>query len=169
MFPQHFILRSCLLLPLLVWAAESQAESDFDTFLKPLFAKTCTKCHGEKKVKGKGQPQGAHHRETSSGQAKLIKEMIEVIDAYDMPPEDEPKLDEQDRTKLLASLKTMLREATAGTEAKQVQIRRLNRFQYNNSIKDLFQLKGNVFPLTEKLLTRHENYVHAKRTRCRSG
>ena len=162
MFPQHFILRSCLLLPLLVWAAESQAESDFDTFLKPLFAKTCTKCHGEKKVKGKVNLKELTTAKHLLAKPKLIKEMIEVIDAYDMPPEDEPKLDEQDRTKLLASLKTMLREATAGTEAKQVQIRRLNRFQYNNSIKDLFQLKGNVFPLTEKLLTRHENYLHAK-------
>ena len=40
-------------------------------------------------------------------------------------------------------------------------IRRFNRFQYNNSVKDLFQLKLDVFELPEKLMTRQENYLIA--------
>ena len=78
-----------------------------------------------------------------------------------MPPEDEPELNEEVRTKLLATLKTMLREATTGKQANQARIRRLNRFQYNNAVKDLFQLKMDVFELPEKLMTRHEDYLHA--------
>jgi hypothetical protein len=54
----------------------------------------------------------------------------------------------------------MLRKATAGNEARPNQIRRLNRFQYNNSVKDLFQLKVDVFKLPEKLMTREGNYLH---------
>jgi hypothetical protein len=162
MLANQVLRKCCLLFSLFGLVAESRGASDFDTFLKPFFAKTCTKCHGEKKVKGKVNLKELTTAEHLLAKPKLIEEMIEVIDAYDMPPEDEPELDDQDRTKLLASLKTMLRESTAGTEAKQVQIRRLNRFQYNNSIKDLFQLKGNVFPLTEKLMTRHGNYLQAR-------
>jgi hypothetical protein len=55
----------------------------------------------------------------------------------------------------------MLRDATSGETARQLQIRRLNRFQYNNSVKDLFRLKLDVFVLPEKLMTRHQNYLSA--------
>ena len=36
---------------------------------------------------------------------------------------------------------------------------RLNRFQYNNTVRDLFGLKLNVFALPEKLMTRHGDYL----------
>ena len=49
----------------------------------------------------------------------------------------------------------------SGARAARIGVRRLNRFQYNNSVKDLFQLKLEVFPLSEKLMTRHSRYLHA--------
>jgi hypothetical protein len=53
----------------------------------------------------------------------------------------------------------MLRDATRGKTAARSPVRRLNRFQYNNSVRDLFQLKQDVFALPEKLMTRHDNYL----------
>ena len=89
--------------------------------------------------------------------------MIEAIDARDMPPEDEPELEAKEREKLLVTLKDMLGRASAGEVVERGRIRRLNRFQYNNSIRDLFQLNRDVFALPEKLMTRHgNNYVHAQ-------
>ncbi|MBT4901427.1 MAG: DUF1588 domain-containing protein [Verrucomicrobia bacterium] len=87
--------------------------------------------------------------------------MIEVIDAADMPPEDEPRLTEAQRANLLASLKTELRAATANAKGGHIPIRRLNRFQYNNTVRDLFQLNRDVFPLPEKLMTRQTIYLNA--------
>ena len=157
--PAHkLIYKSCLLLPLLCLGVDLAA-NDFDNFLKPLFTRKCIKCHGEKKVKGKVNLKKIQTAKQFLAKPELIKEMIEVIDAYDMPPEDEPALEKNDRTRLLTALKTLLREATAGEKTEKVQIRRLNRFQYNNSIKDLFQLKLDVFRLPEKLMTRHGNYL----------
>ncbi|MBT6660958.1 MAG: DUF1588 domain-containing protein [Verrucomicrobia bacterium] len=92
---------------------------------------------------------------------ELIKELIEVIDAADMPPEDEPRLTEAQRANLLASLKTELRAATATAKGGHIPIRRLNRFQYNNTVRDLFQLNRDVFPLPEKLMTRQTIYLNA--------
>ncbi len=138
---------------------------DFDKFPKPLFAKNCTQCHGEKKkVKGKVNLLEIKTAEQLLAKPKLIKELIESIDARDMPPEDEPELDEKDRLKLLATLKAMLRESTdAGHwEVTQVRMRRLNRFHYNNSIRDLFRLNRDVFVLPEKLMTRGSNYLQDK-------
>ena len=120
---------------------------EFDQFVKPLLVKNCVRCHGGDEVNGKVNFKELQTSRHFLDQPKLIKEVIEVIDANDMPPEDEPQLEETERTKLLATLKTMLRKATAGNEARPNQIRRLNRFQYNNSVKDLFQLKVDVFKL----------------------
>ena len=137
------------------------AADDFDKILKPLFAKNCIKCHGEKKVKGKINLKEITNAKQFLSKPKLIKELIGVIDMADMPPEDEPQLTKAQRTKLLTTLKAQLRVATAGVESKPSPIRRLNRFQYNNSVRDLFQLNRDVFGLSEKLMTRQGNYLNA--------
>jgi|TARA_B100000959_G_scaffold212426_1_gene223413 mono/diheme cytochrome c family protein len=152
-------LASLLLAPTSAPAAEDPAAA-FSTSLKPLFTKHCIKCHGGEKTKGKVNLKEITTAPQLRSKPKLLKEMIEAIDAYDMPPEDEPELAESERSTLLASLESALREAVAeDAGAKQIRIRRLNRFQYNNTLRDLFQLKRNVFALPEKLMTRHSNYL----------
>ena len=142
-----------------VVASESRAD-EFADFVNPLVAKHCLKCHGGEAVKGEVNFKPIATTAQFIAQPVLINKMIEAIDANDMPPEDEPQLDEKTRIKLLATLKAMLRDATTGKERAPSQIRRLNRFQYNNSVRDLFQLKLDVFELPERLMTRHDNYLH---------
>ena len=141
----------------IVWT-ECRAD-DVAEFLNPLVAKHCLKCHGGEKVNGEVNFKPITMAAQFLAQPALINKMIDAVDANDMPPEDEPQLDEKTRTRLLATLKTMLRDATTGKERAPSQIRRLNRFQYNNSVRDLFQLKLDVFELPEKLMTRHDNYL----------
>jgi len=150
----------CLLLSLISIVTDARGADDFDRFLKPLFARSCIRCHGEKKAKGKVNLEEIDTAKHFLGKPELIEEMIGVIDAADMPPEDEPALDGEVRAELLATLRAMLLESTSGTEVKRAGIRRLNRFQYNNCVKDLFQLKGDVFGLPEKLMTRYGNYLN---------
>ena len=88
--------------------------ADFDSFLKPLLAQKCAKCHGEEEVNGEVNFEGITTAKLFLEKPKLINRMIGAIDANDMPPEDEPQLDESTRAQLLATLKTMLRDATAG-------------------------------------------------------
>lgn len=156
---RQFIFRFCLLLPFISIASRAHGADQFDSFLKPLFTQNCIKCHGEKKVKGKVNLKEITLSKQFLARPKLIKELIEVIDANDMPPEDEPGLKENDRARLLMTLKSFLRDATAGISTKKIQLRRLNRFQYNNAIRDLFRLKRDVFALSEKLMTRQSKYV----------
>lgn len=135
------------------------ADDHFDKVLLPAFTQHCLKCHGKEKVKGKVNL----HEITSAAQflsnPKLIKDVLDAVDATDMPPEEEPQLDAVKRAEMVAALKAMLRASTNGPESARNQISRLNRFQYNNSIRDLFQLKSNVFGLSEKLMTRHDSYL----------
>ena len=119
----------------------------------------CLKCHGGDEVNGEVDFKQVNTLEKFHGQPKMIDRMINAIADNSMPPEDEPALDEKTRAELLAALKTMLRKATAGKANSSVRIRRLNRFQYNNTVKDLFQLKQDLFGLPEKLMTRYDNYL----------
>ena len=160
MFAKRFIQRGGLLL-LFVSIHTALEADEFDQFLKPFFTKNCVKCHGGEKVKGKVNLKEIANVKQFLANPELIKELIEVIDAADMPPEDEPQPKPAERTHFLASLKTMLRTATDGVAAKQNQIRRLNRFQYNNSVRDLFRLNRDVFALPEKLMTRQTIYLSA--------
>ena len=140
-------------------ATECRAD-EFANFLNPLVAKHCLKCHGGEEVNGEVNFKPITTAAQFLAQPAVINKMIQAVDSNDMPPEGEPQLDEKTRTRLLATLKTMLRDATSGKERTSSPIRRLNRFQYNNSVRDLFQLKLDVFELPEKLMTRHDNYLH---------
>jgi len=160
MLARRFIFWICLLL-VLAGIASAQAADEFEQFLKPLFAKSCVKCHGGEKVKGKVNLKAITTAKAFLAKPQLIKEIIEVIDAADMPPEDEPQLTQAQRTKMLATLKTQLRVATAGVKTRHSRVRRLNRFQYNNAVRDLFGLNRDVFALPEKLMTRETIYLNA--------
>lgn len=163
-FHFHATIRALLLTAVVLSlpARGSQAD-EFNDFIKPLLAETCIKCHGEKKTKGKINLAEITSADQFSRQPELIEGLIEVIDASYMPPEDEPPLEEPVRLKLLATLKSMLAKAASNdTTSRKLAPRRLNRFQYNNAVRDLFRLTKGVFPLSEKLMTRHDPYLRSK-------
>jgi len=160
MFARWFILRGILLLAF-AWLSAASVADDFQQKLQPIFARHCVKCHGGEKVKGKVNLNEIANAGQLLAKPELIKEIIDVIDAGDMPPEDEPQLQPTDRSELLISLKVMLRDAATGQAAKRNPPRRLNRFQYNNAVRDLFQLNRDVFALSEKLMTRETIYLNA--------
>ena len=144
----------CLWGPLVATSPALGSEA-FGEFARPLFSTHCTKCHAGKRAKGGVDLKAVTTREQLLAQPELIRKVIQVIDAADMPPEDEPAPSEADRTRLIATLKSLLRVATAAEPERRAPIRRLNRFQYNNAVKDLFRMKVDVFRLPEKLMTRY--------------
>ena len=139
------------------------ADNAFESVLRPALTQHCVKCHGGQKViKGKVNMFEIKRGGQLLAKPKLIKEMVEVLDARDMPPETEPALDAKKRAAMLTTLRAMLRQSVEGHQVKHVRVRRLNRFQYNNSIRDLFQLDRDVFQLSEKLMTRESNYLMSR-------
>ena len=122
-----------------------------------LIQNRCVKCHGKDgKVKGKVDLLKIDSFDKLSSHPDLIKEMIEVLDAGDMPPEKEPVLPEGDRVTIIATLKDVL--VTTKNEYAKAEVRRLNRFQYNYAVRDLFQLNRDVFSLPERLIYRDSTY-----------
>jgi hypothetical protein len=158
--PTRILIHISPLLLLLASVSSNLAAADPDKSVLSVIRQKCAKCHGKGEVNGDVNFKQFNTKRKLLGQPQLIDQVINAIDDKFMPPEDEPQLDETTRALLLARLKSMLEEATAGKDVSGLTIRRLNRFQYNNTVKDLFQLKLDVFGLSEKLMIRYDNYLH---------
>ncbi|MEZ6127821.1 MAG: DUF1592 domain-containing protein [Planctomycetaceae bacterium] len=94
-----------------------------------------------------------------TGNAELVRRLIDVLDLQEMPPEDAPQPDPELRRQLIAELKVLLQSATERNhDFRHTPIRRMNRFQYNNAVTDLFDLKCIVLTLPERMMRDHDGY-----------
>ena len=92
---------------------------------------------------------------------ELIQDMIDVLEFEEMPPEDEEPLGPETRQSMLTHLAGILKVALAAQpDFQTTPIRRINRFQYNNAVEDLFDLKVEVFALPERMVREHGNYFN---------
>ncbi|MCH2203263.1 MAG: DUF1592 domain-containing protein [Fuerstiella sp.] len=89
---------------------------------------------------------------------ELLETLIEVLENRSMPPKDNPAPPASARRHLVARLQGMLRQALKTQAFAPTQIRRMNRFQYNNSVVDLLELNRQIFRLNERLMRRREDY-----------
>ncbi len=113
----------------------------------------CFRCHGQGKVHGKVNLAEAFATETRGlvSDLDLIEKMIEALAGGEMPPEEEKQPTEKQRKAWVTQLKDLLRtELRTRTGITRVPIRRMNRFEYNNAVKDLFQLARDPFALPER-------------------
>ncbi|MEM7009933.1 MAG: DUF1592 domain-containing protein [Verrucomicrobiota bacterium] len=131
-----------------------------DNFIIDVFQKNCIQCHGQDgKVKGKVDLLEIQSVSQLTEHPELLEKLVEVIDFQEMPPEDEPQIESEERKRLLASLEGLLEKSVASAASfPHAPIRRMNRFQYNNAVVDLFELNCTVFTLPERMMREHKNY-----------
>jgi hypothetical protein len=140
--------------------ASAYDEKVFKDIIQPVFKESCGKCHGAKeKIKGDVNLMELKTVKDLSNNPELIQVMIDVLDFEEMPPEDEEPLNAATRKSLVIHLTDLLQVAvTTQQNYPATPIRRMNRFQYNNAVQDLFDLKVDVFALPERMLREHGDY-----------
>ena len=139
----------CLAISCLIWLgaatpAVSEAApfvhvDDYQQNIVPLFNKYCISCHGGKKPKG-----DLHLDEytTSDGLLKkidLMETMLTNVKNGEMPPEGKPKPTRAELDTLTGWLNGQIVKAhlNGKRDPGRVTMRRLNRNEYNNTIRDL--------------------------------
>ena len=129
--------------------------------MRPVMATYCFKCHGDKeKVKGKVNLKKLTTRKDFLADIELTRKVAEALAYQEMPPEDEEQLPEAEHGKLSALFNGVLEEyLKASGTLKPVVMRRMNRYEYNNAVRDLLKLKGDLYPLPEKVI-RGRNYFN---------
>ena len=90
--------------------------------------------------------------------ADLLTDIIDVNELREMPPEDEPQPTDGDRQRIVDLLKQTVASLTRQGKPSETPIRRMNRFQYNNAVTDLFDLNCTVFTLPERMVRVHKGY-----------
>ena len=113
--------------------------ADFNKTGRPFLVKHCVSCHGPKKQSAKLR---LDQLEPDFGDLSLSAKWTEVLDrvnAGEMPPEDAPQPDQQALREFTAWVTSELERANAARQSTggQVVLRRLNRNEYRNTIRDL--------------------------------
>lgn len=108
----------------------------------PVLQKYCMQCHGGAKPRA-GFDVSKLNDQTDR---KTWEKVIRALHAREMPPEDKPQPSAAERDKLLAFLdqKLAVVDCTKGVrDPGRVTLRRLNRVEYNNTIRDLLNVTFN--------------------------
>lgn len=108
--------------------------------LAPFFKQHCVRCHGEDEQSGQVRFDQPVWGITGNDSAQRWQDVLDILNAGDMPPEDEPQPSIAELAKVLDSLTGTLitarrRLTDTGGE---ISMRRLNRREYANTIRDLF-------------------------------
>ena len=128
---------------------------------QPLLAKYCYDCHGAgEEVKGKVNLKELATRSDYLKNVKMARLGADAVSFGEMPPEDEKQPSTAERKKVVSFLYGVVDEyARDNATLEPVVMRRLNRYEYSNAVRDLLQLRGDVYAMPEKVI-RGSNYFN---------
>jgi Arc/MetJ-type ribon-helix-helix transcriptional regulator/mono/diheme cytochrome c family protein len=134
-------------------AAELGFQPDNDGYKQvvvPFFRKHCAECHVGEKPEGEFS---IAKKDLGTDFANVVfrghwREIVNVLNSHEMPPEDKPQ---PDATEAAAVVDWITKQAVAAEVAKREQsvvLRRLNRAEYKNTVRDLvgIDFDTSVFP-----------------------
>ena len=145
-----FLTTTLCILPTL----EAARKDVLNDILQPVFRQSCVKCHGEN-----GNPTGnvdlfsLRSAADLTKNPELLRNLVKALDSGVMPPAPEPPLATDTRQQIIAELRGLLHVSARNQRSlPHTPMRRMNRFQYNNAVQDLFELRVDVFALPERML-----------------
>ena len=159
-----FILFATLAYSSPVKAQNPSARLDnFGKGIGPILQEYCYDCHGAKKTKGKVKLTDYKTWSDLEKNPELIEKMIEALAKNEMPPEEEKQPSGAQRELILLELEKAFKNATANRQrVVPLRLRRMNRFEYGNAVRDLFDLKSWVYSINDRIIRDHNNYFRPK-------
>ncbi|MFT5468141.1 MAG: hypothetical protein ACI8UO_003249 [Verrucomicrobiales bacterium] len=114
----------------------------FEGTVRPFLEAHCLACHGAEKQKGDLRLNSLTAEFDTAANADVWIEVMDNLNLDEMPPEDEPRPAAAEHAQIVAWIAEQLREASkrAVGSGGRVLLRRLNRAEYANTIRDLLLL-----------------------------
>ena len=115
------------------------AERGFQDEIKPFVVKHCYGCHGNGKAKGDFSLDPFKDAKSLHKMPVAWDNVVEMLRKREMPPEDEPQPSQLEVDQMIATVQRVrgILEANTPPNAGRVTTRRLNKTEYNNTIRDL--------------------------------
>ena len=111
--------------------------------------KNCQKCHGPEKQKGKFRTDELPFRIEDLRNAERWQKVLNSLNSGEMPPEEEPQPDRQQKADFLEELAQVMVQARKSLSDQNgaIVLRRLNRREYRNTLRELLGAEINVSEL----------------------
>lgn len=108
--------------------------------VRPILAKYCTRCHGGQRPKGELRLDSYEDDAAAVKDREVWERVSAQLRAGDMPPPGKPRPSPEEQELVLAWIDRAVLAIDCGRERNpgRVTLRRLNRAEYNNTIRDLF-------------------------------
>ncbi len=138
---------------LTVAAKPANPWEDFHRNVQPFLAKHCYECHGDENAENGFRLDVISDAASLDEGGKSLEMALKNLSIHKMPPKTEPQPEEAERAKIVGWLKTYLAgDPTGPINPGRVTLRRLNRAEYNNTIRDLLAIDirpADVFPVDD--------------------
>nr|MBC8290088.1 DUF1587 domain-containing protein [Planctomycetota bacterium] len=126
-----------------------------------LLKKYCVRCHSGEKPKGDVSLAALSTKAALLKDAETTEQITDAIAFGSMPPEKAAQPTKGERQQLARFFNALLDEyATSSNRLPPTVMRRLTRYEYNNAVRDLLKLRGDVFPLPERTLRAYNRYYN---------
>ena len=136
MMTARFVITACLL-------ATGVQAADQPGLLRPFLKSYCVQCHGPEKQKGDRRFDMLTGDFTKLAEAESFQEILDQLNLAEMPPKGKKQPTPAEVKRVVAHLTQSLaraRESAHENSGKGV-LRRLNRAEYRNTVRDLFDLR----------------------------
>jgi len=126
-------------------AAEALAKQEavYRSKIVPLLKKHCLECHGPDAQEAEVAFHIYKSAAAVAADAKVWERTLDMLESQAMPPDDQPALSEADRKTLVDWIEQTIYyvDCTTAPDPGRVTIRRLNRAEYNNTVRDLLEVE----------------------------
>ncbi|MEM7600202.1 MAG: DUF1587 domain-containing protein, partial [Verrucomicrobiota bacterium] len=121
-------------------SSDALDESGFTAFLD----QHCVQCHGPDKQKGDLRLDTLSFSNMSPEDLEKWHDAIDQVTEFDMPPDDDLALSDEKIAQFTGFLNPRIETALASTSREKVLLRRINKEQYSNTVRDLFGINITV-------------------------
>lgn len=119
-------------------------ETGYAQTVQPFIQEHCVSCHGPKKQKGKLRLDTLSHDFLDPATAAKWADVINTVSSHEMPPEEEEQPSAEKAGQFVDWVTAELGRAEMAKRSTTPVMRRMNRAEYNNTIRDLFGLNFNA-------------------------
>ena len=138
-----------LAFPLVAAFTSAAISAEMPPNVGQMFSKHCEKCHSGEKPKGKFDITKLGTDFSDASHREHWQRVLEQIQSGDMPPEDKPRPPEQDASAAMKWIRGQVDAIELARRAKEgrVVLRRLNRAEYANTMRDLLGVEVDLADL----------------------
>ena len=128
---------------------EKKSHVSMDQKHRSFLEKNCQGCHNEKKTKGKFRVDNLSYLIDSNKTAGKWQKILNSLNGNEMPPEDEEQPKDTEKADFLDALANTMVDARKrlSDQHGEITMRRLNRREYSNSLRELLGVEINVSEL----------------------